>query len=80
MPFPATMQAMIDAGYTRSLYTRCQGCGAVMEYWRTPTYKTIPMDPMTNPEDKAVSHFATCVKAEQFRKTRRKPPGRESKP
>jgi hypothetical protein len=71
MPFPATLAELEAAGYTRSSYTRCAGCKAPMENWRTPAGKTIPMNPMVNPEDKAVSHFATCPKAAEFRK--RKP-------
>jgi hypothetical protein len=76
MPFPATLAALEAAGYTRMVYTRCSGCGAAMEFWRTPGGKRIPMNPMSSPEAEAVSHFATCTSAAKFRK----PPHKEVAP
>jgi hypothetical protein len=43
-----------------------------MEFWTTPEGKSIPMDVMAEPESPAISHFATCPLAKEFRK-RRKP-------
>lgn len=42
-----------------------------MELWNTPKGNTMPMNPMNDVDSPAVSHWATCVKAEQFR--RKKP-------
>jgi hypothetical protein len=71
MPFPATREAMEAAGYKRSSYTRCSGCGESIEFWTTPAGKQIPMNFMAYPDTPAVSHFVTCPKATQFkRKTR----------
>lgn len=33
-----------------------------------PSDKRAPYDPMTNDDSPAVSHFATCVKAQNFRR------------
>lgn len=70
MPFPATREAMEAEGYLRGCYSRCRGCNRPMEFWRTPAGKMIPMDPMDQPDSEAVSHFATCPNATQFRKKR----------
>ena len=67
MPFPATKEAMMRAGYTYATNKVCP-CGAAMELWTTPDNKTMPMNPMPEEESPAVSHFATCPKAQQFRR------------
>lgn len=59
---------MQEAGYKRLSYSRCQGCKRPMEWWITPTGARTPMDPMRLDESPAVSHFATCPKADDFRK------------
>jgi hypothetical protein len=68
MPFPKTRDEMEKAGYTRDIYTRCKGCQQSIEFWITPAGRKIPMDFMRDPETPAISHFATCPKAAQFRK------------
>lgn len=72
MSFPETLAGLKAAGYERDYYTRCRGCGAAMEWWATPNGNHIPMNPMPQPDSPAISHFATCVKAEQFRKEPRR--------
>ena len=67
MPFPATKEAMMRAGYTYSVNKVCP-CGAAMELWETPAGKLMPMNPMPEEESPAVSHWATCEKATQFRR------------
>lgn len=39
-----------------------------MELWHTPKDQVLPMNPMGDDDAKAESHFATCSKAEQFRR------------
>ena len=68
MSLPATQAEMFAKGYARANYSRCSGCKAAIEWWRTPKGIRIPMDPMAMPSSPAVSHFATCTKVEQFRK------------
>ena len=68
MAFPATLAAMEAAGYKRSNYSRCPGCRAAIEWWITPKKARTPMNPMPDPDSPAISHFATCNKADQFRK------------
>lgn len=73
MPFPETRVAMEEAGYSYATLKICP-CGASMELWNTPKGATMPMNPMPDPDSPAVSHWATCEKAEQFR---RKPPQKD---
>jgi hypothetical protein len=68
MGFPATCKAMMEAGYKRSTYSRCVACHTAMEWWLTPRGRPIPMDSMPSEDSPAVSHFATCPNADQFRK------------
>jgi hypothetical protein len=70
MPFPATKADMLEDGYTFAAMKTCP-CGEPMELWNTPRGATMPMNPMAEMDSPAVSHWATCVKAEQFR--RKKP-------
>jgi hypothetical protein len=67
MPFPATRKLMQDAGYSFAGHKICP-CGARMELWHTPSDQLMPMNLMENDESKAESHFATCPKAQQFRR------------
>jgi hypothetical protein len=67
MPFPATKRALIDAGYSFAGNKTCP-CGAAMELYRTPKGAFLPMNPMAEDDSKAESHFATCPKAQQFRR------------
>lgn len=71
MPFPRTREALEEAGFHRRCYTRCSGCNAAMEFWKTPTGKSLPFDPMPDGDSRAVSHFATCPVAERFRKAKK---------
>lgn len=68
MSFPATRAALEFAGYRRQSSTFCMGCNQAMEFWTTPQGKSIPMDVMTEAESPAISHFATCPLAQQFRR------------
>ena len=68
MSFPTTRDEMEAANYIRDGRETCKGCGAMMEYWITPERKAIPMNPMPKPTSVAITHFATCPMAAQFRK------------
>ena len=70
MPFPANRDEMIEQGYTYATMKLCP-CGASMELWNIPNGGLMPMNPMPDADSPAISHFATCEKATQFR---RKPP------
>ena len=67
MPFPATRKEMEDQGYKCKSYTVCRGCADSMEFWTTPKGGSIPMNPMPFAESPAVSHYASCPKAQRFR-------------
>jgi hypothetical protein len=68
MPFPATLEALEQAGYRRSNYSRCKGCRAPIEWWWTPSHESIPMETMAHPDSAAISHWARCPNAKDFRK------------
>lgn len=68
MSFPATLAAMETAGYKRSNYGKCRACQDSIEWWITPNRAKIIMNPMPTPDSPAISHFATCPQAKQFRK------------
>lgn len=70
MPFPMTRRLLKAADYTFVAIKVCP-CGATMELWRTPNDQVIPMNPMSDDDAKAESHFATCPKAKQFRKAKK---------
>ena len=64
---------MITAGYKPSPSGECRACHTVIEFWTTPAGKQLPMDPMENDHSPAITHFATCPFAAQFRKTKVRP-------
>lgn len=69
--FPRTNGEMLMRGYEPSsatTYAKCRGCGADVEWWRTPTGRNLPMNPMPTPETPAIAHWSTCTKADSFRK------------
>lgn len=67
MPFPATRRELKLSGYDY-LGTKTCPCGATMELWHTPRDQTMPMNPMADDDSPAESHWATCTKAQQFRR------------
>jgi hypothetical protein len=71
MPFPATMAEMVEQGYVFAGRGACRGCGRPVEWWRTPTGKRMIMDPMQDREATAITHWATCAKADQFHARRK---------
>lgn len=57
--------------------TRCRGCNAKIIWFKTEAGKNMPVDADTVEAeddeldlDRHVSHFATCKKADQFRRPR----------
>ena len=74
MPFPETRAKLRAAGYEFKETKTCP-CGAKMELWKTPNEATLPMNPMNHDDAPAVSHFATCPMAAQFRRNKKPPQG-----
>jgi hypothetical protein len=66
--FPASRAEMELAGYSRNCYAVCRGCGKAIEFWNSPKGSRLPMERMPLPESPATSHFATCPRANDFRK------------
>ena len=63
MAFPRTDNELVAQGYEFQNKTKCRGCGADIEFWRTPRGKMIPLDAGT-----LEPHFSTCPKVKDFRK------------
>jgi hypothetical protein len=68
MPFPETLEELKNAGYIFSNQANCRGCGAAIEWFTTPSGKKMPFD--VDKDGNIESHFATCPKADTFRKAR----------
>lgn len=68
MAFPVDAYEMRVQGYKLLDHSRCDGCFEEIEWWRTPNGHQIPMNPMSNAESPAISHWATCTMVKQFRK------------
>lgn len=68
MPLPQTRIEVVEAGYIFGGTANCAGCQALIEWWRTPKGKRMPIDRMPLDDSPFVPHFATCPKAQQFRK------------
>ncbi len=66
MPFPKSDNDLVAQGYQFEAKSHCRGCGRQIEWYLTPKGKHIPLDPGT-----LEPHWATCEKAELFRKERR---------
>jgi hypothetical protein len=67
MPFPQTRAQMVEMGYKPGNRTACRGCGLLIEWWRTPHNARMPMNLMDGETAAAVSHWATCTHANNFR-------------
>lgn len=65
---PRTRMSLLKAGYIFKGHSNCRGCGAVIEWWRTPKLKNAPYDPMPFDGSFATSHFSTCKQAAAYRK------------
>ena len=63
MGFPKTDNELTKAGYTFEGKGKCKGCGAEIEWFRTPKGKAMPIDPGT-----MEPHWSTCPVAKDFRK------------
>ncbi len=67
-PFPKTVDELIKAGYVYIEHRPCTGrhCEAIIELYRTPGGKTMPLD--VDDAGNVVSHWSTCKDAAQFRR------------
>jgi hypothetical protein len=66
MRFPETITELAAAGYRFDKDGHCRGCRKAVEWWITPRGKRMPMD--VHADGSCESHFATCPKAQDFRK------------
>jgi hypothetical protein len=70
MPFPQTREALKAAGYCFDNHARCRGCGAEIEWYFSPKGSKMPFDLMPEETSPAITHFATCPNAEDFRRAK----------
>lgn len=63
-----TLDDLTAAGYRYEGTAACRGekCGRIIQWWRTPKGKAIPLDP-----DTKEPHFSTCPDAEGFSKKKK---------
>jgi hypothetical protein len=67
-PMPYTRKGLIEGGYSFTGTGECAGCGEMVEWWRTPNQRPAPFNRMPDIDSQARSHFATCTKANSFRR------------
>lgn len=65
---PKTQRDLEAQGYRFVGSSACDGCKQHIQWWLTPNGKRAPYNAMTEPDSPAVSHFATCVKARDYRR------------
>jgi hypothetical protein len=70
MGFPATRDALIQAGYRFDNHAVCRSeeCGAEIEWWISPREKKMPFALMQNGDSPAIAHFASCPGRDDFRR------------
>ncbi|HXP82603.1 MAG TPA: hypothetical protein VN976_22075 [Verrucomicrobiae bacterium] len=79
MSLPTEIKALNMAGYGFEDVGTCSGCGAEIEWWKTPRGKKMPISvvPVYRVEGDPTStllrhdripHFANCPKVKDFRK------------
>ena len=66
---PRSRIALLKAGYLFTGTNECAGCGLRIEWWKTPAQRNAPFNPMPHEDAPAVSHFATCTRANSFRRS-----------
>lgn len=65
---PKTQRELKAAGYRFTGSGTCDGCKQHIEWWQTPSDRRAPYNTMATEDSPAVSHFATCAKARDFRR------------
>jgi hypothetical protein len=67
---PQTRAELIRRGYQYVGNKTCSApeCGKPIELWRTPNQVKAPYNPMPDETSHAQSHYATCPRAQQFRR------------
>jgi hypothetical protein len=67
---PQTRAELIRRGYQFVGTKTCTAvaCGKRIELWRTPNQAIAPYNPMDDENSHAQSHYATCPRAQSFRR------------
>jgi hypothetical protein len=67
---PQTRAELIRRGYQFVGNKTCASieCKRPIELWRTPNNRLAPFNPMPEADSHAQSHYATCVRADAFRR------------
>ncbi len=63
-----TRYEMERAGYKFLSKSKCKGCDAAIEWWKTSRGKNLPFNPRPETEHHPMKpHWATCPKSDDFR-------------
>lgn len=63
MPFPQSLDELVNAGYTYAGSSFCRKCNARILWYKTPVNKKqLPMNP------DGTTHWSTCEFADHFKK------------
>jgi uncharacterized Zn finger protein (UPF0148 family) len=65
---PNTREDLLKQGYQVTGNGDCRSCGMPIQWFRTPSGKPAPYDPMPTLQSPARSHFATCTRALEHRR------------
>lgn len=60
---------LIRRGYLAKGYGSCKGCNQQVEWFATPKGHNAPYNLMLHDNSPAVCHFATCTRANSFRRS-----------
>lgn len=63
--WPTSRVKLQVAGYHLKYARRCRLCDALIEFWRTPAARLIPLDRRS--DDTLTPHHSTCPWADEFR-------------
>ncbi len=66
---PRTRADLVKRGFVFLNPGECSGCGQKLHWFRTPNGKPAPYNVMANDTAKAISHFATCTRSNDFRRS-----------
>lgn len=67
MVFPANITALRSAGYQFLDFGICDGCNSIVEWWRTPKGRQIPINPMHAETSPARPHWVICPEVTRYK-------------
>lgn len=65
---PRNRAELLARGYHFKGQGHCRGCNQLIEWYDTPAGRNAPYNLMPHDDSPAVCHFATCTRANHFRR------------